>query len=122
MSLVSWKREFYRTPADKVSKKYALQHSLKKWVGLLFKNRTKHKVSFENNFLYDEKDNRLDIDSSSCALCQHYYDIDYNNDEVEHCYECPLQSCGDAYFSMIDYNRAMPMVNLIKKAMERKKK
>ena len=34
MSLKSWKAEFYPVTASRVSKKNALEHSLKKWEGL----------------------------------------------------------------------------------------
>lgn len=33
MSLKSWKKEFYKIPANKVSKRFAIQRSLKKWTG-----------------------------------------------------------------------------------------
>jgi hypothetical protein len=114
MSLASWKREFYRTPANKVSKKYALQHSLKKWVGLLPKNRVKHNVKLKNDILYDKENSgfvyMLSIDSSSCSLCEC---------RGGYCYECPLRSCHAAYFSMYRSNRVMPMISLIKRAMKR---
>lgn len=117
MSLASWKREFYRTPANKVSKRYALQHSLKKWIGLLRKNRKKHKVSLNDGILCDESYNELSIDSDSCALCNHYM-----GDYKRGCKKCPLLYCNNMFLRMIDYNRVVPMISLLKKAVEKRRK
>lgn len=121
MSLASWKKEFYRTPANKVSQRYALKHSIKKWVGLLSKNRRKHKVILESGILFDNTHNELYIGSESCALCERYCD------EEGFCGNCPLSfvinssdnpsdnPCGDAYCAMFK-NKVAPMINLLKRA------
>lgn len=117
MSLASWKKEFYKTKANKVSKRFALRHSLRKWIGLLSKNRKKHRVSLRNGTLYDDNNNTLEIDAKSCALCFHH---------PTHCAECPVATiirdtacpCGVAFFEMRDNNRVLPMVKLLKKTLE----
>ena len=114
MSLESWKKEFYRTPASKVSRRHALKHSLKKWVGLLSKNRRKHRVQLYEAQLSDNDCNTLDIDSDSCALCHHYIDKD--------CEGCPISfglRCTNKYASIF-FNKPLPMINLLKKTLKRK--
>lgn len=109
MSLASWKREFYRTPADKISKRYALRHSFKKWTGLLVKNRKKHQVVLHDATLSDNNRNKLEIDGNSCALCLvHHY-----------CLVCPLRDCGNAYVSMSCENKVSPMINLLRRAIKK---
>lgn len=116
MSLESWEREFYKTPASKTSRRFALKHSLRKWIGLLSKNRRKHKVTLRNCVLFDNN-NELEIDASSCALCKHY--------EHDDCVTCPLftdgKCCYGAYSKAYD-NRVVPMIKLLKKALEFTKK
>jgi hypothetical protein len=108
MSLASWKREFYRTPPRKVSKAYALKHSLKKWIGLLPKNRTKHKVTLRHGTLSDNNNSWLDIDAISCALCYHF---------EGDCKACPLGSCKSEYEKMENNKGVVPMINLLKRAV-----
>jgi len=115
MSLASWKKEFYRTPAEEVPKRYALQHSLKKWTGLLLKNRRKHRVFLDGGVLQDKNGNSLIIDGDSCALCWHW---------IHDCIGCPLQvqECKDVYAEAINSGKVGPMIRLIQKAIKRRKK
>lgn len=127
MSLATWKREFYRTLAHKVSKRYAVQHSLKKWIGLKPSNRKKHNVSLydgklmNNSNITDEENDRdvdyLEIDDYTCALCQHFQSYD--------CEECPLVEVGacctndnSPFDLFVSSGRISPMI----KALERAKK
>lgn len=119
MSLATWKKEFYRIPANKVSKRYALKHSIKKWIGLLPKNRKKHGVKLVSCILVDAKNNELCISGNSCALCEQYGDD---------CIECPLFSvndysavtpCHDEYTLAMDTNRVVPMINLLRRAQQK---
>lgn len=73
MSLKTWKEEFYPVSANKVSKQDALEHSIKKWEGLRLENLKRHgliqnrrAITEDRSFAY------FNIDSDSCALCQHY--------------------------------------------------
>lgn len=116
MSLASWKKEFYRTPTDKVSKRHALKHSIKKWVGLLPKNRRKHRVVLNKTILSDDEYNEFDIDSTSCSLCKYYFSIG--------CKHCPVflvtnnysNPCEREFGIMFETNRVTPMINLLKRA------
>lgn len=91
MSLKTWKKEFYSTPAARVSKRNAVEHSIKKWTGLLKSNLKKHGVYVEG--LYpprvtgDDGNTGLLVDSGSCALCVHYFK---HNQAGTLCGDCPL--------------------------------
>lgn len=133
MSLSSWKKEFYRTPADKVSKKYALRHSLKKWIGLEPSNLKKHNVilvdgnvvvnrsyKYIDRYYLDDVAN-LGIDASSCALCQHFY-------SGSECIGCPLADAGfccikneSPYEKFVDGESATPMIRALEKALKKGK-
>lgn len=122
MSLTTWKKEFYRTPANKTSKRYALKHSIKKWTGLLSKNRKKHKIKLHSGTLRDINGNGLEIDDTSCSLCVHY-----NFSGVD-CSNCPLTSvsddehpCHKAYAYFMDTNKIAPMIKLLQKAQQKQK-
>lgn len=119
MSLATWRREFYRTPANEVSTNKALEHSIKKWTGLLPKNRKRHEVKLNDCTLRDAKGNILDIDGDSCALCMCYDDI---------CMSCPLSivskdgitsPCHNEYLDAMNKNKVTPMIRLLKKAQKK---
>lgn len=90
MSLKTWKEEFYPVDAESVSEEDALDHSLRKWIGLKPENLKKHgvfKVSGWRSIVdkNDEYDSML-IDGVSCSLCKFYL-----GDEVDsQCESCPL--------------------------------
>jgi hypothetical protein len=95
MSLKTWKAEFYKTPANRVSKKNALQHSLTKWTGLLKNNLKKHGVFIDFWGVVDKTNNNefLGIDVSTCALCYHYQEINVDGNS---CLLCPLYGIHEA--------------------------
>ena len=130
MSLASWKREFYRTPANKVSKRYALRHSLKKWIGLKLSNRKKRNVFLDDIVLMDKSGNRLPFDTTTCALCKHHRDDCF-------CSGCPLLSvnnetrCYDLYQPYDQFMETLsgdfpvvikPMIALLQKALKFKER
>ena len=135
MSLSSWKREFYRTPANKVSKRYALRHSLKKWIGLKLSNTKKHKVSLfdlrlVNNASFEDECvhkpyNSLQINDDTCALCKHFLDTGGGKDS---CDGCPLNEVGfccldfnSPYDQFTDGGSAIPMIKALRKALKKGK-
>lgn len=83
MSIETWKKEFYPVSAtSRMSKKAAIEHSIKKWEGLLPENLKKHNVVISRyGVIYDGKIN-FEISDQSCALCQKYFG--------ECCIKCPL--------------------------------
>lgn len=85
MSLQTWKKEFYQIPAKNVSLVNALDHAIRKWTGLLYKNRRKHGLVRTYEIIYCQ--NELDefaVDSTTCALCWHYLN------KFSSCSGCPL--------------------------------
>lgn len=138
MSLATWKREFYRTLAHKVSKRYAVQHSLKKWIGLKPFNRKKHNVSLYDGKLMNNSDikkiekddpNRaidyLEIDDDTCALCRHFQSYNCHDKYNE---ECPLAEVGacctndDSPFDLfVSSGRISPMIKALEKAKKKRK-
>lgn len=88
MSIDTWKAEFYPTEAVDCTPEDSLKHSLQKWTGFNKKNLAKHKCKLSNiDFdikIIDSDFNFFYIDSSSCALCENFFDDD------NECHECPL--------------------------------
>lgn len=83
MSIETWKKEFYPVSAtSRMSKKAAIEHSIKKWEGLLPENLKKHGVVLDRcGDIHDDVIN-FEISDQSCALCQKYMH--------ECCAKCPL--------------------------------
>lgn len=83
MSIETWKKEFYPVRAtSRMSKKAAIEHSIKKWEGLLPENLKKHEVVIDVcGDVHDDEIN-FEICDESCALCQKYVH--------ERCIKCPL--------------------------------
>jgi len=108
MSITTWKKEFYPTPASRCSKKNALAHSLRAWVGRLKKNLRKHGVTWG-----DVEDAWID-----CALCETY-----------DCYDCPLDVAGhncyegdSPYRRCVSVEDARPLVNALRKLVKAEKR
>jgi hypothetical protein len=65
MSETTWKKEFYPVEATSVRKAQALNHSIRKWRGLMPDQKKKHKVSRRARAFAG-----ITIDAKSCALCE----------------------------------------------------
>lgn len=126
MSVKSWKAEFYPSPPnEKATWRECLEHSIRKWTGLLPDNMAKHAVWAENAVITDVDSYRLGIDASSCALCQKgiYLHLDEGM-----CTDCPLYAylgkrrCDDdaqgisPYSAFCDSGDAQPMLDALKAA------
>lgn len=100
MSIETWKAEFYPIDASQTHRDEAIDHSLQKWLGLEPENLAKHNVKLRWHKVMDESITLDDscvpgvqIDGSTCALCHHYMDHDWDEDEGEYespCHDCPL--------------------------------
>jgi hypothetical protein len=100
MSIQSWRLEFYPIAASACPERIALQHSLNKWTGLLPENLAKHGVvtvreGGMGNFVVepigsDSYFDSIPINASSCALCEHFYSVDGDDDYAPPCSTCPL--------------------------------
>lgn len=93
MSLATWKAEFYDVPANRVTKRDALDHSIKKWNGAKPVNLQKHDVKASGGDIVAE-DGVFCFDNATCALCQCYQDLKANKvDDI--CGDCPLAASRD---------------------------
>lgn len=122
MSLKTWKKEFYPVDAKKVPKKKALEHSLRKWTGLLKGNLKKHGVELRLRLLVPivmDSDDEMNIDDSTCALCFHYMLCD----------RCPIlkqlggYTCDDIgrdspYMALQEKGDPKPMIKVLRKALK----
>ena len=121
MSLASWKKEFYPTPAYACPCNQALEHSILKWTGLLPENLEKHKVFLDAQYLRDaESPNHVfGIDGDSCALCMNYHaEGPCRNEEA-----CPIllvtgADCSREYEEFVYQGQASPMLNLLQQVKE----
>lgn len=83
MSIKTWKKEFYpKSATSRMSKKAAIEHSIKKWEGLLPDNLKKHDVIFDRYGNVHDYEIKFEISDQSCALCQKYMH--------KCCAKCPL--------------------------------
>ena len=133
MSIVSWKKEFYRTPAGEAAKggdAPAILHSLEKWRGLRPVALAAHSLRLRGCELVAEGDkDRFCVDESSCALCRAHTD-EFNN---VYCPSCPVYAanggvgCDDlcpgqkisAYHSLTKKGDPEPMISLLELAAQK---
>ena len=128
MTIETWKKEFYTKDAkSKMTKRQAVEHSIKKWNGLTKANLKKHLV-FKDNFsnqIYDNEINWFSINDESCALCVKYYEGALD----EGCEKCPLfvslgRPCANpSRFSPYDdyYKKSNPskMIKVLEETLEK---
>lgn len=134
MSLATWKAEFYPVTAIEAGRgtwEQSLEHSIKKWEGLLPENLERHgaHLSYYMSVLDSEAGVPLDIDSSSCALCQkameQHYEDGYPELRLGFCQYCPLavflkDKCdndGMPYHTFLACNNPQPMIDALKGAL-----
>jgi hypothetical protein len=72
-----WIAKYYPKEASKTSKEESLDHTILKWTGLLEENLPEYLSEGLNTA-------PVIVDSSTCALCHHYFD------EEDECVKCPL--------------------------------
>ena len=126
MTIKTWKEEFYpKAPTKGMSKKAAIEHSLKKWRGLTRRNLKKHWIypefSFSWDCLKDDDEFQFHINSSTCALCKKYI-----GEFGEECTECPLfQLLGNRcdggmapYNTWINKGDPKPMIKALEETLK----
>ena len=111
-------KEFYPTPATKMSRREALEHCIRKWEGVLPKNLKKHEVLYSSHEIIDGDDDDyfLQFNSDTCALCTLY-------GHSWHCDGCPIKkSCnlGSAHINSADDPK--PMLRVLKAALKKEMK
>lgn len=142
MTLRTWKDEFYPVPADDPSIEtdlQAIEHSLRKWEGLRYDNRAKHEISAQDymgrNYIEGEDSlgitlESLNIDTSSCALCEKFYSTEgicgncplYKEREGHRCDEWNSDGGNNPYISWTSDVNPEPMIELLKAALETEKR
>lgn len=125
MSVDSWKKEFYKKPANKTKKSEAAEHSLAKWRGFKKKNLRKHNVEMDARaaIIRDDYTDFAATSADSCALCHHYFDA---SAEANTCRDCPLyailgRNCNAEYIAFLYGDGGRSMRRLLKLAVEREK-
>lgn len=128
MSLDSWKKEFYPTPAqdncgDPLT---AAKHSLKKWEGLTYDNLSAHDVGKDGYYIVGDDDS-LVIEEATCALCLWQDSLDAEINFKSWCSGCPLVElagamCGITYLRFIDHGNAKPMIAALRKCVKKLEK
>jgi hypothetical protein len=127
MSLASWKKEFYPITAKKASEKSeveAIEHSLKKWQGLTEENLEKHGLKKWGLAIKGiGTDQYLDIDDTSCALCEKYYNENVNEEIDDPCIKCPIylsskHTCHKQYGTYVGLSDPAQMIELLKETLE----
>lgn len=110
MSNETWIAEYYPVPADECPKEHAAQHSLHKWRGLTQEALAEHGVIRYGDVAV------IYIDSSTCALCEHYA-----------CHSCPIvkmrgRTCQPEYEKWLRTGDASPMIRLLEQVAAKEKK
>lgn len=108
MSIETWKEEFMPVPASaEMSTLEAIEHSIRKWVGLREENLRRHGL-FQDTYLIGEqgpiRHGYIYINNSSCALCVKFLSARYST-RVSPCVRCPLYAalgqvgCSSSYYT-----------------------
>ena len=136
MSMRGWLKEFYPTPASKVREEDALDYTIRKWTGLLEENLHRHDMVVDGVTLTDKQTGApiLSVCTSSCALCEFYYDEEEegclrcpDEEEEEGCPRCPLvrygETCcndnGSGYLKWLGTKDARPMLAALRRVQKR---
>lgn len=96
MSIRTWKEEFYPKRSCDTDEHEAIDHSIRKWIGLRPENLAKHKVVWDGDYgcLRDAPGDMAFVDSSTCALCHHFRGME-QDEWGESCSGCPLFEVRD---------------------------
>lgn len=133
MTLKTWKKEFYPVTAKRAAKGSvvkAVEHSIRKWVGLRPSNLKRHgMVSYWVSGDIAEEGHTLTflyIDGQSCSLCQKFVAVNYGD-----CSGCPLYESrgqvrcdctgdteGNPYGAWRTKGDPMPMIKALRKSLK----
>jgi len=131
MSIVSWKREFYKgsLPLAAKTELGAIDHSLLKWTGLSTENLTKHGLQHglrrvAEQWVYNQVTRAcFEVSSNECALCYHNDTIRADPWECDTCSLAIVSSaCGrgdSPYQHWVQTSDNLPMVAALTQARER---
>lgn len=91
MSIETWEEEFMPVPAyAEMSTLEAIEHSIRKWVGLREENLRRHGLSQDEDLIMENRGHGYTyINDTSCALCIKFLS-DRHRTSVSSCVRCPL--------------------------------
>jgi hypothetical protein len=121
--------EFYPESAKSAAQEdepHPLDHSIRKWEGLLPKNLKKHGMKRGREWVYKRKPGKFIqelegeeavffIDNESCSLCMKYHLCEGCPLFEELGYPCDSRD-GGPYISWLEKNSVLPMLNKLKAA------
>ena len=116
---LAWRCEFMPTPAQECAKHDAIDHSLRKYIGLRKANLSKYELFLYSGQIYDRATGRcvMRISSENCALCMHY-----------RCGKaadaCPLKYCTfnqEHWRAFLQDNTPEPMIEALHKIKQRQR-
>jgi hypothetical protein len=111
MSLESWKAEYYPVPADQCPPEQAVEHSLRKWIGLRRENLERHGMRAMSEDITDAQTSEwFRIGASTCSLCETH----------TICRGCPLLAgqCVDGMNAWWDDHDPEPMIAALEAALK----
>ena len=85
MSLAQWKKKYYPIDAESVSQADAVEHSIRKWVGLYKTNLRKCGIKTRYGITLEDRKEIFVVGIGTCALCHHYFSA-----TEKECETCPL--------------------------------
>ena len=124
MSIATWKKEFYPTPADQCTAANALDHGILKWSGTTKAAMKRHGLTKIDKFVVDNQGRGFPFAGPTCALCRH------SSTAGLACCDCVIEqttgmSCFEAYVRWCQTGAPRPMLALlrkVKRALARKGK
>ena len=124
MSITTWKKEFYPKELEKTTIAESVEHSIRKWTGLLQKNLKKHRLYRDGAYIFNKERGFKVCGPETCSLCHHFYEKKFG--KHHDCGACPLfkatrKACGyhdnNQYDRVIDDKESpMILINALKKA------
>lgn len=126
MSITTWEKEFYPKESKKTTVAESVEHSIRKWEGLLQKNLKKHGLYRDGMDVFDEETGNYVFEASSktCSLCHHF--LNEKEFYEKCCLSCPLfkatgKICdvtkGNQWEQIVHKGKSpMIMINALKKA------
>jgi len=125
MSLATWKKEFYPIPASRCPEKDALQHSLRKYLGVRPTMLNRHNLFKAGCTLCEyESQAHFHFIERTCALCKFYTSKHKCNPQ------CPLARkegplCGDEDSAYMHWHRTgdpEPMIRALRRAVKKQER
>lgn len=123
-----WRAKYYPKSAEQCAvggtRLEIAEHALRKWRGLTSEVLKEFHILKNDNKLYFDMNNYLNIDASSCSLCRAYISFE----SFSFCENCPLHqtfghSCDldSPYIEWVKTGNAAPMIEQLEKIVQMEK-